>query len=130
MLLSGLMAFVSLAFASFREPGAPVFVGGPPAVVAEVAMAPVEIVLPEELVVIPEKPAAVDPAPGPDKQDAEPNPAQEPEKCVKCGADRETFGTSVAFVRNPREASRLAREEHKLTFLLHVSGNFEDSRFT
>jgi hypothetical protein len=45
-------------------------------------------------------------------------------------AERETFGTSVGFVRNPQEATRLAAAEHKLTFLLHVSGNFEDNCFT
>jgi hypothetical protein len=45
-------------------------------------------------------------------------------------ADRETFGTKVAFVRNPIEATRLAGEERKLAFVLHVSGNFEEARFT
>jgi hypothetical protein len=43
---------------------------------------------------------------------------------------RETFGTAVAFARNPREAARSAEAEGKLTFLLHVSGNFEEARFT
>jgi hypothetical protein len=43
---------------------------------------------------------------------------------------RETFGTAVAFARNPLEAAQVARAEHKLTFVLHVSGNFEDARFT
>jgi hypothetical protein len=36
----------------------------------------------------------------------------------------------VVFARNPREAARLAAAEQKLTFLLHVSGNFEEARFT
>ncbi len=45
-------------------------------------------------------------------------------------AERETFGTAVKFVRNPKEAARLAQAADKLTFLLHVSGNFEDDRFT
>jgi hypothetical protein len=44
--------------------------------------------------------------------------------------DHETFGTTVQFVRNPEEAARVAAAEHKLTFLLHVSGNFEENRFT
>jgi hypothetical protein len=43
---------------------------------------------------------------------------------------RETFGTAIEFVRNPREAARLAYAERKLAFLLHVSGNFEEARFT
>jgi hypothetical protein len=42
----------------------------------------------------------------------------------------ETFGTAVQFVRNPGEAGRLAGEGRKLLFLLHVSGNFEEARFT
>jgi len=44
--------------------------------------------------------------------------------------DRETFGTTVEFVRNPLEAARVAGQERKLTFILHVSGNFEEARFT
>ena len=43
---------------------------------------------------------------------------------------RETFGTAVAFVRNAPEAGRIADKQHKLLFLLHVSGNFEDAGFT
>jgi hypothetical protein len=45
-------------------------------------------------------------------------------------AGRDTFGTAVHFARNPREAAGIARAQHKLTFILHVSGNFEDCRFT
>jgi hypothetical protein len=44
--------------------------------------------------------------------------------------ERETFGTSVAFARNVNEGYRLAAEQRKLVFVLHVSGNFEESRFT
>jgi hypothetical protein len=44
--------------------------------------------------------------------------------------DRETFGTTIGFVRNPAEAARIAAQEQKLTFLLHVSGSFEDAGFT
>ena len=51
-----------------------------------------------------------------------------------CPADdpggRETFGTAVKFARNPVEAALGAVRERKLTFLLHVSGNFEDAGFT
>src|SRR5262245_11429579 len=43
---------------------------------------------------------------------------------------RETYGTTVEFVRGPREAARIAGEEGKLTLLLHVSGNFEEAKFT
>ena len=40
------------------------------------------------------------------------------------------FGTKVEFVDTPREAAALAKKQEKLVFVLHVSGNFEDPRFT
>jgi hypothetical protein len=43
-----------------------------------------------------------------------------------CGS----FGTKVEFVESPSEAAKLAKKEEKLVFVLHVSGNFEDPRFT
>jgi hypothetical protein len=43
-----------------------------------------------------------------------------------CGS----FGTQVEFVGTPSEAARQAKKEQKLVFVLHVSGNFEDPRFT
>ena len=49
---------------------------------------------------------------------------------ARLGADRQTFGTAVEFVRNAQEAGRIADEQHKLTCVLHVSGNFEDAGFT
>lgn len=39
-------------------------------------------------------------------------------------------GTSVDFLDAPSEAARQAKKEGKLVFVLHVSGNFEDPRFT
>jgi hypothetical protein len=44
--------------------------------------------------------------------------------------ERQNFQTAIDFVRNPQEAGRIADKQHKLTFLLHVSGNFEDPGFT
>ena len=41
-----------------------------------------------------------------------------------------TFGTSVDFVSTPSKAAEMAKKEQKLVFVLHVSGNFEDPRFT
>jgi hypothetical protein len=38
--------------------------------------------------------------------------------------------TRVAFVCSPAEAARLAAADRKLCFLLHVSGDFDDSEFT
>ncbi len=52
----------------------------------------------------------------PDKQKAE----------GTCGS----FGTTVEFVDTPSAAARQAKKEQKLVFVLHVSGNFEDPRFT
>jgi hypothetical protein len=48
----------------------------------------------------------------------------------QCKVEQGTFGTTVQFVRNPAEAGRLAAKEHKLMLVLHVSGNFEEARFT
>jgi hypothetical protein len=53
---------------------------------------------------------------GPDKQKTE----------GTCGS----FGTTVEFVDTPSAAARQAKKEQKLVFVLHVSGNFEDPRFT
>jgi hypothetical protein len=39
-------------------------------------------------------------------------------------------GTSIEFVDTPSEAAKQAQKEKKLVFVLHVSGNFEDPRFT
>jgi predicted outer membrane protein len=39
-------------------------------------------------------------------------------------------GTSVEFLDTPAEAAKQAKKESKLVFVLHVSGNFEDPRFT
>jgi len=46
-----------------------------------------------------------------------------------CKADT-TYGTAVNFLATPAKAASEARRSNKLTFLLHISGNFEDSDFT
>ena len=43
-----------------------------------------------------------------------------------CGS----HGTTIDFVDTPKDASAQAKKEKKLVFVLHVSGNFEDPRFT
>jgi hypothetical protein len=50
----------------------------------------------------------------------------------KSGEDHScgSFGTKVEFVDTPSEAAKLAKKQEKLVFVLHVSGNFEDPRFT
>lgn len=42
----------------------------------------------------------------------------------------ETYGTQVLFLNNREAAADMARREHKLLFVMHISGNFEDSCFT
>ncbi len=42
----------------------------------------------------------------------------------------ETYGTQVLFLNNPEAAAQLARRDKKLLFVMHISGNFEDSCFT
>ncbi len=40
------------------------------------------------------------------------------------------YGTAVIFADSPAAAARQALKEEKLVFVLHVSGNFEESAFT
>jgi hypothetical protein len=42
----------------------------------------------------------------------------------------ENYGTQVLFLNNPTAAEEAARSEKKLLFVMHISGNFEDSCFT
>jgi hypothetical protein len=39
-------------------------------------------------------------------------------------------GTSIDFFDTPKEAAKEALKDQKLVLVLHVSGNFEDPRFT
>lgn len=41
-----------------------------------------------------------------------------------------SHGTAINFVDTPSEAARLAKKQGKLVLVLHVSGVFEDPRFT
>lgn len=59
---------------------------------------------------------------------AAPARAQQSEKCGSCS--RETYGTSVHWAGSVSEAARRAKEKEKLVFVLHVSGYFEDPKFT
>jgi hypothetical protein len=83
----------------------------------------------------------------------EPLPAERPEPCqypetihpavvpagqpapeaVAKGQSESAFATSTVsleFAKDPTEAAHLAKQEHKLMFVLHISGNFEESKFT
>lgn len=48
--------------------------------------------------------------------------------CKGCG--KEQFGTSIRWEGSPSEAATKAKEKEKLVFVLHVSGYFEDPKFT
>ena len=50
------------------------------------------------------------------------------ESCGKCG--NQSYGTSVQWSGSPSEAAAKAKKEEKLVFVLHVSGLFEDPKFT
>jgi hypothetical protein len=45
-------------------------------------------------------------------------------------ASCEQIGTNILFMKDPTEAFRKAREEKKLVFMMHLSGNLEDKEFT
>jgi hypothetical protein len=102
---------------NLRNPGLVVECNNPPNLVALR-----QVVLPEGL------------TPGKAKVPVQPNLADRDAGQAAKGdgklEGRETFGTAVEFARNPVEASRAAAEERKLAFFLHVSGNFEDAKFT
>jgi hypothetical protein len=49
---------------------------------------------------------------------------------VCSGSSGDFCGTAVHFLASPKLAEEEAAREHKLVFVLHVSGNFEDPGFT
>ena len=60
-------------------------------------------------------------------RDVKPTPPTKPaEPAATCG----NHGTSIDFLESPSEAAAKAKKEEKLVLVLHVSGNFEDPRFT
>jgi hypothetical protein len=54
--------------------------------------------------------------------------ARADENCGRCG--KGTYDTAVVWEDSPGEAARKAKEKEKLVFVLHVSGYFEDPKFT
>jgi hypothetical protein len=54
--------------------------------------------------------------------------AQDSDKCTTCG--NQSYGTSVRWAGSPSDAAAKAKAEEKLVFVLHVSGHFEDPKFT
>ena len=58
----------------------------------------------------------------------QPGWTQDCPKCKSCG--NETYETSIQWEGSPSEAATRAKKEEKLVFVLHVSGNFADPKFT
>jgi hypothetical protein len=54
----------------------------------------------------------------------------EPANARSCQQGENELHSQLAFAKDPAEAAELAKREHKLMFVLHVSGNFEESKFT
>jgi hypothetical protein len=52
------------------------------------------------------------------------------DKPAAAGETSGSCGTSIDFYDSPKDAAKAALKEQKLVFVLHVSGNFEDPRFT
>ena len=124
-------------------------------VVAPVVAEPVEDIQPKPilprrvapLVQVPPKvddlPPLIDvPIPAPAPPQAEPVPPQpEPAAPIKpvvakkevdhkVYANCAQIGTNILFMKNPPDAFKKAREEKKLVFVVHLSGNLEDKDFT
>lgn len=66
------------------------------------------------------------PLPLPEEQSPQP-PVAEAASPPPAG---ETYGTQVLFLHNREAAADRARRDRKLLFVMHISGNFEDSCFT
>jgi hypothetical protein len=62
-------------------------------------------------------------------QKAQPRPLRK-DVDLNVFASCEQIGTNILFMKNPADAFRKAREEKKLVFMVHLSGNLEDKEFT
>jgi hypothetical protein len=69
------------------------------------------------------------PGPGPAKG-APPTPPPSQIVPDKTGETCGSYGTQIEFTDSPADAAKKAKKEGKLVFILHVSGHFEDPRFT
>ncbi len=127
-----LVALTVLALNGVRtdspQPRMPVAVALPPAELAPEALEPepVQVALAKP-VLEPRRPPApvIDPPP----LDAMPAKAA-PDAGLLPGLACAKIGTNIVFLRNPPDAFRLAKKEGKLVFMVHLSGNFEDTEFT
>jgi hypothetical protein len=63
-------------------------------------------------------------------QKAQPRPPLRKDIDLNVFASCDQIGTNILFMKDPTEAFRKAREEKKLVFMVHLSGNLEDKEFT
>ena len=61
-----------------------------------------------------------------DQGKAAPKDANADQVALPC----EKLGTRIVFHKNPVEAFKLAKQENKLVYMMHLSGHFEDVAFT
>jgi type IV secretory pathway VirB10-like protein len=108
-------------------PGAPIL-----AVTPAVHRAPSPDAIVSHFTSIEEEPPPLPPPPSPPRppqrlEQPPPLPVVEadPKQCAG-----ETYGTQVLFLNDREAAADRARRERKLLFVMHISGNFEDSCFT
>ena len=62
-------------------------------------------------------------------QQAQPGPLRK-DIDLNVFASCEQIGTNMLFMKDPTDAFKKAREEKKLVFMVHLSGNLEDKEFT
>jgi hypothetical protein len=72
-------------------------------------------------------PPAEAPKPPPVAPPAPPAPVVRPQQPE---SRTELCGTAIEFYGSPAEAAQVARQKSRLQFIVHVSGYFEDSKFT
>ena len=106
-----------------------------PAVLVEEKPAPVQLVTVEPVPEQAPEPALVkepEPEPVVVVVAAPPPPIVQAKKAEAevCKLPKGTYGTSVSFKPDPVEAAQQALKDKKLFFVITISGNFEESKFT
>ena len=95
--------------------------------------APAREVIVANLSALEEESPPLPPPPSP-RPKPQPQPERQPQPPVVEAAPPqaagESYGTQVLFLNNQSAAADLARRDRKLLFVMHISGNFEDSCFT
>jgi hypothetical protein len=103
-----------------------------PAPVAQTPPQPAASEPVEPVAALKKAPAGLPPAPIPEVKPLPKGPYLPTSELAAVGeaATCEKYGTQVSFVSSPSEAAQKAVKEQKLLFLVHLAGNFEDTKFT